>query len=334
MNSSPVTLDSHAFVAATSGAVGHRPLRVRLFGAPVVLFRTRDGGVAALEDRCAHRGVPLSAGETRGDSIICRYHGWGFGPDGSCVLMPGAPGNAPVAPVRISRLHTRERDGFVWVSAQANAPLPQRVESLDPKNCRFRWQTIWQAPVVDVQENFLDALHTHSVHPGLVRRPDQRQPMQASLTVEGDGFQVDYIGQPEQSGLLFRLFESRRSRERAYFSGCAAAQLEFVYAAGWTAWITLYCTPADTRSTHVFASLHLDGRRIPRWLVRLLVWPFIRRVAKQDQRIVELQERANSDFPGRLPVITPMDVVRPYVVAAWGGAIESLPRSRSALMYL
>jgi hypothetical protein len=28
-----------------------------------------------------------------------------------------------------------------------------------------------------------------------------------------------------------------------------------------------------------------------------------------------MQERANSDFPGRLPVITPMDVVRPYGVS-------------------
>lgn len=334
MNSAPVTLDTHAFVAAKSEAVRRRPLRVRIFGSPVVLFRTHDGGIAALEDRCAHRGVPLSAGKMQGDSIICAYHGWGFGPDGSCVRMPGTLGDAPLAAVRVPRLHAWERDGFVWVSGRPAIPLPQRVQALDPKRCRFRWQALWHAPVVEVQENFLDALHTHSVHPGLVRRAGQRRPMQASLTVEDDGFRVDYLGQPEQSGLLFRLFESQRIRERAYFSQCAVAQLEFVYAAGWTAWITLYCTPEDARSTHVFASLHLEGRRIPRWLIRLLVWPFISRVAKQDQRIVEMQERANSDFPGRLPVITPMDVVRPYVVAAWEGSIESLPRSRSALMYL
>lgn len=333
MSSRPVTLDSHAFVAATSAAVRHRPVRVRLFGAPFVLFRVRDGSIAALEDRCAHRGLPLSAGRTRDDCIVCPYHGWAFGTDGSCVEIPGAPPGFALPAVRVPRLKARERGGLVWVS-RAAAPLPQRVEALDPMSCHFLWQTMWRAPVVEVQENFLDALHTHSIHPGLVRHSGQRQPMQAALAVGGDGFQVDYCGQPAQSGLLYRLFESPRTRERAYFSACAVAQLEYVYAAGWKAWITLCCTPADNQSTHVFASLHLEGRRIPRWIIRLLVWPFLRRVAQQDQRILELQERARADFPARLPTVTPIDVVRPYVVAAWEGSLGALPPSRSALLYL
>lgn len=327
-------LASHAFVVARSAAIRHSPVRVRLFDTPYVLFRTREGRVAALEDRCAHRGVPLSRGKLQRDAIICPYHGWGYAPDGVCVRMPGAPSEVPLGSVRIPRLTTAERDGLVWVSASPEIRLPQRVEMLDPENCRFRWQSSWKAPVIEVQENFLDALHTHSVHAGLVRHKNPRRPVRASLTVEGDGFHVDYLGQPEQSGLLFHLFESRRIRERAYFSRCAVTQLEFVYAAGWSAWITLYCTPEDAQTTHVFASLHLEGRGVPAWLVRVLLGPFLSRVAQQDRRILELQQCARTDFPTRAPITTSMDIVRPYVIGAWDGGIEALPQSRSVELYI
>ena len=88
---------------------------------------------------------------------------------------------------------------------------------MNPAQRRFLWQTRWGAPILEAQENFLDALHTHTVHPGLVRRANARRPTGVVLQVGGDGFHVDYSGQPDQSGLLFRLFESRRTRECAIF---------------------------------------------------------------------------------------------------------------------
>ncbi len=36
------------------------------------------GKVFALEDRCAHRQVPLHAGVVDGESIRCCYHGWTY----------------------------------------------------------------------------------------------------------------------------------------------------------------------------------------------------------------------------------------------------------------
>ena len=47
-----------------------------------------DGTAVALEDRCAHRGYPLSAGQVKGDSIECGYHGFAYGPDGGCTRVP------------------------------------------------------------------------------------------------------------------------------------------------------------------------------------------------------------------------------------------------------
>ena len=53
---------NHWYVAAWSHEIGRRPLGRILLNEPVVFFRKQDGAVAALEDRCAHRGYPLHRG--------------------------------------------------------------------------------------------------------------------------------------------------------------------------------------------------------------------------------------------------------------------------------
>jgi nitrite reductase (NADH) small subunit len=59
----------------------------------IALFRTDDDRVFALDDKCPHKGGPLSAGIVAGDRITCPLHGWlielGSGlavaPDQGCV---------------------------------------------------------------------------------------------------------------------------------------------------------------------------------------------------------------------------------------------------------
>lgn len=57
-------------------------------GEPIVLVRPLDGPVFALEDRCAHRQVPLSKGVVDGCSIRCCYHGWRYDNSGRCIDVP------------------------------------------------------------------------------------------------------------------------------------------------------------------------------------------------------------------------------------------------------
>ena len=42
----------------------------------VALFRTADDRVFALEDRCPHKGGPLSQGIVHGASVTCPLHNW------------------------------------------------------------------------------------------------------------------------------------------------------------------------------------------------------------------------------------------------------------------
>jgi nitrite reductase (NADH) small subunit len=48
-------------------------------GAAVALFRTAEGKVFALLDRCPHKGGPLSQGIVFGQSVACPLHNWSIG---------------------------------------------------------------------------------------------------------------------------------------------------------------------------------------------------------------------------------------------------------------
>lgn len=55
-------------------ARGARVLEVH--GIAIALFRTGDGRVFALRDRCPHRGGPLSQGIVHGERVTCPLHDW------------------------------------------------------------------------------------------------------------------------------------------------------------------------------------------------------------------------------------------------------------------
>lgn len=59
------------YVAALSRELKDQPLGRTLLNKPVVLFRTADSQVAALEDRCCHRALPLSGGTVEERGLRC-----------------------------------------------------------------------------------------------------------------------------------------------------------------------------------------------------------------------------------------------------------------------
>ncbi len=77
----------------------------------IVAYRTSNGQVVALDDRCPHKFLPLSKGQLIEDQIVCGYHGLTFGGDGVCKRVPGQSNIPPSA--KVHAYPTYERHGIV-----------------------------------------------------------------------------------------------------------------------------------------------------------------------------------------------------------------------------
>jgi vanillate O-demethylase monooxygenase subunit len=77
------------YVAGFSSELADKPIARTFLNQKMVLFRTGDGRVAALEDRCCHRSLPLSCGTVEAGGVRCGYHGMLYAPNGRCIEVPG-----------------------------------------------------------------------------------------------------------------------------------------------------------------------------------------------------------------------------------------------------
>ena len=96
--------------------------RYEILGEPILIGRDLDGHVYGVRDICPHRAAPLSAGKmVRGrdgqSAIECPYHGWQFGTDGGCRLIPSLTSdqNIEVLRIRTRGFMVREQQGLVWI---------------------------------------------------------------------------------------------------------------------------------------------------------------------------------------------------------------------------
>ena len=89
------------------GAVTDIPLRgARRVATPfgdIAVFRTGDGSVFALRDRCPHKGGPLSQGLVHGRTVTCPLHGMNIDlASGEPTGADAGKGCAPTVPARVA----------------------------------------------------------------------------------------------------------------------------------------------------------------------------------------------------------------------------------------
>jgi phenylpropionate dioxygenase-like ring-hydroxylating dioxygenase large terminal subunit len=167
------------YVAATSDELGDAPLGRRLLDRDIVVWRSSDGRAVAFEDRCAHRGFPLSDGHIDGDRLVCEYHGCSYDADGRCVQVPtqlGVPSG-----MRVRAFPILEEPPFIWIwpgpPAAAPGSRPPRTPWLnDPGWSRFGDSWRVRANYLMVHEHYLDfsyapVVYREEVPPGMQRLP-------------------------------------------------------------------------------------------------------------------------------------------------------------------
>ncbi len=87
---------------------------VKFLGRSIAVFRGDDGRARAVENRCAHRHVRLTAGEVVGCKLVCPYHGWAYDGDGTAEIPHDLFGHKQPN-IRIESVPVRERYGLVFV---------------------------------------------------------------------------------------------------------------------------------------------------------------------------------------------------------------------------
>lgn len=157
---------NHWYVVARSSEVQKQPVGVELWQQPIVLYRTQQGQVHALEDSCPHRFVKLSQGCVVGEELECAYHGWRFSAEGRCAAVPYLAENQKLPTCQIRTYPVKEQDGFIWLfpgnAALAEASSPMGLPEWDHLNY------IGTVSVIDVKahfsfliENLMDMYHGH-----------------------------------------------------------------------------------------------------------------------------------------------------------------------------
>ncbi len=135
---------------------------------PVVFFRDASGAIAALEDRCCHRQMPLSLGWMEGETLRCGYHGLRFDAGGKCVEIPGQNNIPPRAAVR--SYPVVEKYGAVWlwpgVAEMADPSLiPDMFAPMDHPDWSFSGGTTYvECNYQLLSDNLLDLTHENYIH--------------------------------------------------------------------------------------------------------------------------------------------------------------------------
>ena len=79
----------------------------------IALYRTKDGTISAMEDRCAHRQVKLSLGHVDGCNLVCPYHGWSYNCEGRVVDIPHELFGRPMPKFKVPSYPVRVRYGLI-----------------------------------------------------------------------------------------------------------------------------------------------------------------------------------------------------------------------------
>jgi carbazole 1,9a-dioxygenase len=179
---------------------------VELLGERIFLKRV-DGQVYALEDRCAHRGVPFSARPecyTSG-TVTCWYHGFTYDVrDGRLVAVITDPESALVGKLGLKTYRVEEHKGLVFVFVgDMDPPPPLRLDvqpgfleddlAVLPDGERLLVRSNWRLAA----ENGFDASHIY-IHRNSPLIVALRRPLPlATVLSSREGMLVAEEGQPK-----------------------------------------------------------------------------------------------------------------------------------------
>lgn len=291
-------------------------LGVSFAGDPIALGRTESGRIFALEDRCAHRQVPLHLGVICGEKLQCGYHGWRYDTTGKVAGIPYLPKGARRPPGGVRSYPSREAYGLIFVfpgdqERAESTPFPEIAQF----GVRDRLTLCYSRPIrchyTFMHENLIDMSHQflHRRVMGFVK-PVLLDYRRGENWVEARYLFERVPGAKYLIGADFMIAGAKRRAASPDDSGESDRELmtirtEYPYqrlsvripgddTSVFDLWAAYVPVDREQRSNHSFGILCIRKPVFPGLM--LVLKPFIRyfigRVFREDQMIVEEEQRA------------------------------------------
>jgi renierapurpurin 18,18'-hydroxylase len=276
-------------------------------GERIALYRGASGAVYALEDRCAHRQVPLSMGVVEGDVLRCCYHAWAYRGNGRISQIPYLPKGVGRPPRGVRAYPVKEAYGLVFVfpgdpgKADA-AALPELPEFDSSRHRTMTFSRTVRCHYSFMHENLLDMNHQF-LHRGILGKI---QPKLLGYDTGPDHVEARYLfthvgGKTDRGAGLLAAGDVRGGKSPDVITirtGYPYQTLQLVPEGGelpaFSLWVAYVPEDAEQRTNHVYGLLMIEKPPIPGAL--RLAWPLIRRfterVFAEDRMAVEAEQRA------------------------------------------
>jgi phenylpropionate dioxygenase-like ring-hydroxylating dioxygenase large terminal subunit len=206
------------YAVAFTTEVADKPVRIRALGQDLVLYRKQNGEIVCMSDLCVHRGGALSLGWTKGDCLVCPYHGWEYEPEGACVTIPANLNATIPKKARVDAYPAAEKYAWIWVflgdiPESERPPIPELPGFDDPKQRLTTGQFSWKANYERVLENSMDIAHAPFVHSGSFGNKEKPK-VEDYEVVSGpfSGEATVTLDPPPAKGIWKYLYSSKKER--------------------------------------------------------------------------------------------------------------------------
>ncbi len=294
-------------VAVSRSVQKQKTFAATFAGERIALYRGESGTIYALEDRCAHRQVPLSMGVVEGDTLRCCYHAWAYRGNGRISQIPYLPKGAGRPPRGVRAYPVREAYGLVFVfpgdpQKAATTALPELPEFDSARHKTMTFSRTVHCHYSFMHENLLDMNHQF-LHRGILGKiqPELLGYDTGQQSVEAR-YVFAYVGGKKDRGARLLGREGIRGRNApqaitirtAYPYQTLHMVPETAELPAFSLWVVYVPEDAEQRTNHLYGLLMIEKPRIPGALH--LAWPFIRRfterVFAEDRMAVEAEQRA------------------------------------------
>ena len=146
---------------------GGAPLKVKILGEELALFRDDQGRPGLIGLHCAHRGTDLSYGRVEDGGLRCLYHGWLYDICGRVIDQPGEPGGgANKAAIRHLAYPCQEIGGIILTyMGPGDPPLVPNYEFLTvAPEYRTVVKAFYECNYLQGNEGNIDPVHLSFLH--------------------------------------------------------------------------------------------------------------------------------------------------------------------------